>query len=165
MDKGEVRCTAAWGLAAAALLGALALGRVRAEENTDWLTGAKNGAAFRRFLRRRWYAGGLVLARLQGLDELNRTLGYRAGDEALVRAAQTLRACGPGGRLYRIGGCTFALVLPAGKKGGPERAACQSTRAYGAGEAGDRLAVSWAAGPGRAAELLRQARDRLPKTP
>lgn len=130
----------------------------RSAERTDWLTGAGDRDAFRQRMKRKRRIGALVLARLRNLGAVNRTLGYRAGDEAISRAAEVLRGCWRrSGDLYRIGGRTFVLVLPRQEESSLERMAGQSTRLYGTGAAGDTLAVTWAVGPDTVQALLRQA--------
>lgn len=130
----------------------------RSAERTDWLTGAGDRDAFRQRLKRNRRAGALVLARLRNLGAVNRTLGYRAGDEAISRAAEVLRGCwGRSGDLYRIGGRTFVLVLPRQEAASLEHMAGRSTQLYGTGAAGETLVLSWAVGPDNVQALLRQA--------
>lgn len=134
----------------------------RSAEGTDWLTGAGDQDAFRQRLKRNRRAGALVLARLRNLGAVNRTLGYRAGDEALSRAAEVLRGCwGRSGDLYRIGGRTFVLVLPRQEASALEHIAGRSERLYGTGAAGDTLVVTWAVGPDTLQALLGQAKAEM----
>ena len=134
----------------------------RSAERTDWLTGAGDRDAFRQRLKGRRYTGALVLARLRNLGAVNRTQGYRAGDEAISRAAEVLRRCwGRSGDLYRIGGRTFVLVLPRQETSALEHMAGQSARLYGTGAAGDTLVLTWAVGPDTLQALLGQAKAEM----
>jgi diguanylate cyclase (GGDEF)-like protein len=55
----------------------------------------------------------VVTTDLDGLHEINITLGYAAGDEVLREAARRLRAClRNGDTLARIGGSEFVALLP-----------------------------------------------------
>ena len=165
MDRVGVNQAIACGLGMAGVCIALLAACRRSAGGTDWLSGAGDRAAFRS-MRKRRVPGGVVLARLRGVAHINRTQGYRAGDEAISRAAEALRmGGGTCGALYRIGGCTFVLVLPRRSCGTPELAAARSVRAYGLGNAGVRLDVGWAAGPGTVSELLSRARARLVQEP
>lgn len=165
MDRVGVKRAIVCGLGMAGACIAIMAACRRSAGGTDWLTGAGDRAAFRNILRKS-APGGIVLARLRGLGHINRTQGYRAGDEAISRAAKALRmGSGTGGALYRIGGRTFVLVLPRRSWGTPELAAARSVRAYGPGNAGERLDVGWAAGPGTVSELLSRAQVRLVQEP
>ena len=162
MDGAWRKRAVVCGLGMAALWGICAITSRHTTVATDWLTGAGNRAAFRRALERKRPAGGLVLAKLWGMERLNQVMGYRAGDEALTHAAESLRlVCGAGSNLYRIGGRTFVVVLSGGNSPAPNQAAARSAQAYGAGQAGERLMVSWAEGPGTVQRLFRQADTRL----
>lgn len=162
MDRAWRKWAVACGLGTAALWGLMAAASRRTMAAADWLTGAENRAAFRHALGRKRPAGGLVLAKLWGMEQVNQTRGYRVGDETIARAAESLRlACGAGSVLYRIGGCTFAAVMPRGDGPAPDQAAARSVQVYGSGRAGERLMVSWAAGPGSVRRLFRQADTRL----
>ena len=162
MGRAWRRWAVVCGLGMAVLWGSAAVRARRTAAATDWLTGAGDRAAFRRALERKRPVRGLVLAKLWGMEQVNQIRGYRAGDEIIARAAESLRlVCGDGSDLYRIGGCTFVAVLPGGNGPAPDRAAARSARIYGAGQAGERLMVSWAAGPGTVQRLFRQADIRL----
>lgn len=162
MDRAWRKRAVVCGFGMAALWGIIAAASHHTAVATDWLTGAGNRAAFRRALERKRPAGGLVLAKLWGMERVNQTMGYRAGDETIAHAAESLRlVCGAGSVLYRIGGRTFVVVLPKGNGPAPDQAAARSVQAYGAGQAGERLMVSWAEGPGTVQRLFRQADTRL----
>ena len=90
------------------------LERTRHEARTDELTGLAN--------RRRLYeetelalaAGpvGLLLLDLNRFKEINDSLGHNSGDELLCDVAERLRgALPPGGRVARIGGDEFVVLL------------------------------------------------------
>ena len=56
---------------------------------------------------------GLFLIDVNGLKELNDTRGHEAGDGLLRAVAQRLRQCvdSSAGRLYRVGGDEFVILL------------------------------------------------------
>ncbi|WP_147818701.1 sensor domain-containing diguanylate cyclase [Salidesulfovibrio onnuriiensis] len=50
---------------------------------------------------------------LDGFKEVNDTLGHKAGDSLLMRAAQRMRQCvGDGGLVYRLAGDEFIILAP-----------------------------------------------------
>lgn len=87
------------------------------DERRDRLTGFMNRAPFERHLATAFEADGghgmLVCFDISALREINATWGLRAGDEAIVRAAQLIRrALKPGDVACRLAGDSFAVHLP-----------------------------------------------------
>ena len=87
------------------------------EERRDRLSGLMNRAAFERHLdtvlRADSPAGTLVYFDIVALREINAAWGLRAGDEAIVRAAQLIRrALGSRDVACRLAGDSFAVHLP-----------------------------------------------------
>lgn len=86
---------------------------------TDGLTGLPNHRAFQEALlnevgRANRYHGALSLA-LFDLDDfkfVNQAVGHRAGDAVLVQAARALAGSRAADRAFRVGGDTFALLMP-----------------------------------------------------
>lgn len=84
---------------------------------TDGLTGLGNRVAFEQELATIETALdaelGLFLIDVNGLKELNDTRGHEAGDGLLRAVAQRLRQCVDSsvGRLYRVGGDEFVILL------------------------------------------------------
>lgn len=56
-------------------------------------------------------AHGLVVCDVDRLGQINDSLGMRAGDEVLVRVAETLVECAPAAEVFRLGADSFALLL------------------------------------------------------
>ena len=55
----------------------------------------------------------VVIGDVNGLKQLNDSLGFKAGDELLISLAQSIQeACGSRGLIGRIGGDEFAILLP-----------------------------------------------------
>ncbi|MDL2219760.1 diguanylate cyclase [Ruminococcaceae bacterium OttesenSCG-928-O06] len=55
----------------------------------------------------------VIFGDLNGLKTVNDTLGHKLGDQLIVTAAALLRnACPPSGRLFRIGGDEFVMLVP-----------------------------------------------------
>lgn len=87
----------------------------------DSLTGLRNHRAFQedleRELKRHMRAGrvlSLAVLDIQGLKQVNDTLGHQEGDERLRRLADHLHGTARGSdSVYRLGGDEFALLLPA----------------------------------------------------
>lgn len=94
------------------------LERERRRAMHDALTRLPNRRAFDRRLRklaaRRARPASLLFVDLDGFKQLNDTLGHEAGDAALVRVAEALRAAVPldEGLCCRWGGDEFAVLLP-----------------------------------------------------
>lgn len=86
--------------------------------STDFLTGLKNRNAFERDLYNLNSAAdksrfAVISADLNGLKSVNDTYGHAEGDRYIRLCADILSACLPeGGRLYRIGGDEFVMLLP-----------------------------------------------------
>ena len=86
----------------------------------DSLTGLRNHRAFQedlgRELRRHTRTGevlSLAVLDIEGLKQVNDTLGHQEGDERLKRLADRLRHTTRGSdAVYRLGGDEFALLLP-----------------------------------------------------
>lgn len=53
----------------------------------------------------------LIVGDVDRLRHINETLGLQAGDEVLVRVAETLISVAPGADVFRLGADSFALVL------------------------------------------------------
>ena len=80
---------------------------------TDVLTGLKNRNAFTLAQQELKVNGRtcLVVADLNGLKQINDSLGHRQGDEAIRRAAQAVQQAFSGlGECYRIGGDEFVVL-------------------------------------------------------
>ncbi|MDL2294280.1 diguanylate cyclase [Ruminococcaceae bacterium OttesenSCG-928-D13] len=55
----------------------------------------------------------VIFGDLNGLKTINDTLGHKLGDQLIVTASALLRnACPPSGRLFRIGGDEFVMLIP-----------------------------------------------------
>jgi len=94
--------------------------RLEVDSRTDALTGAGNRRAFDESLgaaiasaSRQHYSLSLVIADIDGLKDINDLEGHQAGDDALVKFVQVLRAgLRQEDRVYRIGGDEFAIIMP-----------------------------------------------------
>ena len=81
---------------------------------TDDLTGAANRRAFLQHAgaalkRARPASVGLIVLDVRGLKQVNDRCGHQAGDELLVSVARRFEDVG--GKLYRIGGDEFAVLV------------------------------------------------------
>ncbi|MDL2274231.1 diguanylate cyclase [Oscillospiraceae bacterium OttesenSCG-928-G22] len=83
----------------------------------DALTGLQNRYGFEQACEALDIPANYPLAVLYGdlnnLKKVNDALGHQQGDALLVTAASLLRrACPPGGRLFRVGGDEFIMLIP-----------------------------------------------------
>lgn len=107
------------------------LERERRRALHDPLTRLPNRRAFDRRLRKlvadRGHPASLLFVDLDGFKQLNDTLGHEAGDAALVRVAEALRAAVPprDGVCCRWGGDEFAVLLPGTDRERAERVAAR----------------------------------------
>ena len=107
------------------------LERERRRAMHDALTRLPNRRAFDRRLRRLRAGDGrpasLLFIDLDGFKQLNDTLGHEAGDAALVRVAEALRAAVPPGEglCCRWGGDEFAVLLPRADRARAEQVAAR----------------------------------------
>jgi diguanylate cyclase (GGDEF)-like protein len=147
------------GLAVATLIGRMALSLTmnyqlllhsRRDAVTDAVTGLGNSRRLVADLER---LGGaettLVLLDLNGFKGYNDTFGHLAGDHLLRRIGTALEeTAGADGRVYRMGGDEFCVLLPF------DAAATPAALAEGAAQRGDGFTVTAAYG---AVELPREA--------
>jgi diguanylate cyclase (GGDEF)-like protein len=131
----------------------------------DPLTGLGNRRALDERLERAVERGGpvaIAFCDLDGLKQINDTLGHDAGDHAIRRAADALASAGaafPGADVCRVGGDEFCIVL---EGHGSEAAAAVAATAVRALTGGDEpLALSCGVAAllpgGRPADLFRAA--------
>lgn len=87
--------------------------RLVISSDTDFLTGLYNRRCFYRFIRENRDAQrtSLVYLDLDRFKDVNDAYGHRAGDDALVLAAQTLRESFREGFITRLGGDEFLITL------------------------------------------------------
>lgn len=131
----------------------------------DALTGLGHRRAFTTVLERKDPGVGVLLADLCGLGAVDQAMGYRAGDEYLVLAAECLKEIAPErGALYRVEGSRFALLLPGADGECLSALAGELTGAFGRacppwiGELGGGFATAWAeSADGSLAETVEQA--------
>ena len=95
--------------------------KLRAETYMDTVTGLGNRNYFNTQVDylvhnpEKFYNGALFLLVLDRFKEYNNLYGFEAGDEILVRTAETLREIekdAPGSVISRMSGASFALFLP-----------------------------------------------------
>ena len=122
---------------------------------TDVLTGLKNRNAFIQAQQELQVDGRtcLVVADLNGLKQINDSLGHRQGDEAIRRAAQAVQQAFSGlGECYRIGGDEFAVLCQGTDEPTVQRAIAALRQSYGQehslGPGGHCLACGYAFGGG-----------------
>lgn len=97
----------------------LQLGHVRSLAFTDPLTGVKSKLAFAETeneINERIRAGGqppfaMVVCDVNGLKQINDTLGHKAGDAYLQKAAKMICALFDHSPVYRTGGDEFVILL------------------------------------------------------
>jgi diguanylate cyclase (GGDEF)-like protein len=114
-QRQALRAFANQAMSAVASANQLALMRHLAEH--DPLTGLRNRRGLQEHIDAEIRAGdgpvAVLVCDLDNFKRINDLLGYASGDEALRRTAVVLRnAPGPRGRVARLGGEEFALVLP-----------------------------------------------------
>ena len=87
----------------------------------DSLTGLENRRAWDHMLAGEMHAGrsvAIAMVDLDGLKAINDSVGHEAGDAHLKKFAADLRGAVPeSGRVYRLGGDEYAVLLP---QSGPE---------------------------------------------
>lgn len=92
--------------------------RLKVEAQTDSMTGLLNRRAWDQLLakeeercRRYGHSAAVLMIDLDGLKQVNDTLGHDTGDELIVRAAAALRAAGRDVDVVaRLGGDEFAIL-------------------------------------------------------
>lgn len=92
--------------------------RLKVEAQTDSMTGLLNRRAWDQLLakeeercRRYGHSAAVLMIDLDGLKQVNDTLGHETGDELIVRAAAALRAAGRDVDVVaRLGGDEFAIL-------------------------------------------------------
>lgn len=72
----------------------------------DWLTGLGNRETLQAALASLAPGAGVLLVRVAGLNQVNGSLGYRAGDELLALTAALL----PADSAFRASGARFVLL-------------------------------------------------------
>jgi diguanylate cyclase (GGDEF)-like protein len=110
----------ALGLAGVVIVQRRAAAALRKLARTESFTGLSNRGEFERALRseiartsRTGRPFVLILADVDRLKRINDTCGHRAGDRAILRVANTLRAsCRVTDSAARLGGDEFAVILP-----------------------------------------------------
>jgi diguanylate cyclase (GGDEF)-like protein/PAS domain S-box-containing protein len=102
---------------AATLQSVETVGTLRRLALTDALTGAGNSAAFDDYINAFEEATephAVCVVDIDHFKQVNDTFGHVAGDRMLCEVADNLvRAAGPHGRVFRVGGDEFVLVVPA----------------------------------------------------
>lgn len=116
---------------------AVELSRLRRMAGTDELTGLPNRRVFREALERevaRLSRGGqpfaVIMLDLDGLKQINDTLGHQAGDRAILETGEALSESLRATDLpARLGGDEMVVLLPETDRAGAERAANRIRRA------------------------------------
>ncbi|WP_187368966.1 GGDEF domain-containing protein [Baekduia soli] len=122
---------------------------------TDPLTGVLNRGAFTerlehelRHVRAKGASLGLIYVDVDDFKRLNDTGGHSAGDAALREVAVVLNVAARGaGRVGRMGGDEFALVLPHADQRATERAAAEVQRRVRESGVGSTVSVGVATAP------------------
>ncbi|HNL50953.1 MAG: GGDEF domain-containing protein [Candidatus Nanopelagicales bacterium] len=89
--------------------------KVRRQANTDWLTGVLNrrGLAVE-FAERAGSSGSVIMLDVDGMKQVNDTLGHRAGDDLLKAVAGRVRSCTQAkDAVGRWGGDEFVVLTDA----------------------------------------------------
>ncbi len=95
------------------------LASAEAKANLDAMTGAYNKHAYfdlesqlnEGISRGESPAFAIVVCDVNGLKQVNDTLGHKAGDELIISAYNTISEVFEGGRVFRVGGDEFAVIL------------------------------------------------------
>lgn len=103
-----------------ARMGLLRLARdFQKQARTDSLTGLWNRRQFNEDLESLAVGDHLMLLDIDHFKKVNDTHGHDVGDEVLIRVAEVLASAHAPGRVYRLGGEEFALLL---RRSTPEQA-------------------------------------------
>lgn len=95
---------------------------LEAEANYDGLTGVENRKAYHKLVRRmnrkhhHENPPALIMCDLNNLKTVNDTRGHIQGDKYIKEAARLLSEAFPNGRVFRIGGDEFVVILNQAKE-------------------------------------------------
>ena len=85
------------------------------QRDFDLLSGLKNRNAFMRFIKENECLGdkvSVLVCDIDGLKIINDTLGHTAGDEAIKKAGEIIRAVSPtNAQVFRTGGDEYVIVV------------------------------------------------------
>ena len=85
------------------------------QRDFDLLSGLKNRNAFMRFIKENEGLDGnvsVLVCDIDGLKIINDTLGHTAGDEAIKKAGEIIRAVSPANaQVFRTGGDEYVIVV------------------------------------------------------
>lgn len=137
--------------------------RLRYSSTHDTLTQLYNRSYFETELSRlegsRQFPVSLIMADVDGLKQINDTLGHAKGDLLLVRAARVLRqACRSEDVVARIGGDEFGVILPLSTNEVAERAIERINNLLAINRVGENdvpLSISLGAATAENSEMLR----------
>lgn len=137
--------------------------RLRYSSTHDTLTQLYNRSYFETELSRlegsRQFPVSLIMADVDGLKQINDTLGHAKGDLLLVRAARVLRqACRSEDVVARIGGDEFGVILPLSPNEVAERAIERINNLLAINRVGENdvpLSISLGAATAENSEMLR----------